>query len=160
MGETGPEAILELIDEAALRRTTLTSVGVGMSGNYSDAMMEMLSNRGATAHTTTSAGDLESENHFKQNLHILFHEVPRDARIQVVFNPDAVRKYPPAGALKTAVWPIPTSAKNSLDFGEMGFRGDVTAPLRNPPPAECGCEHLAGDGLFALPRHGRRDCGN
>ena len=46
VGETGPNQILDLVDQAAQRLATLTTVGVGISGNYNDVLMERLANRG------------------------------------------------------------------------------------------------------------------
>ncbi len=46
VGETGPDQILDLVDQAAQRLATLTTVGVGVSGNYNDVLMERLANRG------------------------------------------------------------------------------------------------------------------
>lgn len=46
VGEAGPDRILELVDRHAQRQATLTAVGVGISDNYNDMMMERLANRG------------------------------------------------------------------------------------------------------------------
>ncbi|MXW35598.1 MAG: VWA domain-containing protein, partial [Chloroflexi bacterium] len=40
VGATGPESILEFVDEQAHRQATLTAIGVGISGNYNDVLME------------------------------------------------------------------------------------------------------------------------
>ena len=46
LGATGPDSILNLLDENAVRGTVLTALGVGVSGNYNDVMLETLANRG------------------------------------------------------------------------------------------------------------------
>ena len=42
----GPDTVLALVDEHAQRYATVTAIGVGVSGNYNDVMMEALANRG------------------------------------------------------------------------------------------------------------------
>ena len=46
VGATGPDSILGLVDQQAQRQATLTSIGVGISGNYNDVLLEALANRG------------------------------------------------------------------------------------------------------------------
>ena len=46
IGATGPDTVLYLVDEHAQRDATVTTVGVGVGGNYNDVMMDALANRG------------------------------------------------------------------------------------------------------------------
>ena len=50
MGATGPESILKIVDDYAQRNATLTTIGVGASGNYNDVLLEALANRGNGAY--------------------------------------------------------------------------------------------------------------
>ena len=125
VGHTGAEGILALIDNNVKKDATLTSVGVGFTGNYNDVMLEVLANRGnGTYHyvqDSEAAGDF-LERHGES----IFREVARDARIQVEFNPDAVRKYRLLGYENRAV-SNEDFRDDTLDFGEIGFTNDVTA---------------------------------
>ncbi len=125
VGATGPDQILEVVDAAAQRSATLTTVGVGIEGNYNDVMMERLANRGngtyhyiqdRTAAAAFLAGPAQA----------VFHETARDARIQVEFNPEVVRKYRLLGYENRAA-PDDAFRDDTRDFGELGFRHDVTA---------------------------------
>lgn len=125
VGETGAEGILALIDEEAKKDATLTAVGVGLSGNYNDVMLEVLANRGnGTYHYV--AGEDAAERFIEENAESVFREVARDARVQVEFNGDAVRKYRLIGYENRAVADEDFS-DDTLDFGEPGFSRDVTA---------------------------------
>ena len=46
VGQTGPESILKVVDDYGQRNATLTTIGVGISGNYNDVLLEVLANRG------------------------------------------------------------------------------------------------------------------
>ena len=126
VGETGPDEILELVDEYAQRRATLTTVGVGLDGNYNDVMMERLANRGngtyhyiedRTAEETFLAGPAQA----------VFHETARDARIQVEFNPETVRKYRLLGYEK------PGQGRRHVPRRHRGFRRDRLSLRRDSP---------------------------
>ena len=125
VGQTGAEGILALIEARAKKDATLTAVGVGFTGNYNDVMLEVLANRGnGTYHyvqDSDAAGDF-LEDHGES----IFREVARDARIQVEFNPEAVRKYRLLGYENRAV-SDEDFRDDTLDFGEIGFANDVTA---------------------------------
>ena len=113
VGETGPDQILELVDEQAQRRATPTTVGVGISGNYNDVMLERLANRGnGTCHYIENTD--EEVNFLAGPAQAVFHETARDARIQVEFNPETVRKYRLLGYENRAK-------------ADDSFRADVTA---------------------------------
>ena len=125
IGETGPDEILALVDQAAQRQATLTTVGVGISGNYNDVMMERLANRGnGTYHYIETLEDGDA--FLAGPAQAVFHETARDARIQVEFNPETVRKYRLIGYENRAK-PDDSFEDDTEDFGEIGFRSDVTA---------------------------------
>ena len=125
VGHTGPESILRVVDEYARRQATLTAVGVGVTGNYNDVLMEALANRGnGTYHYLTHRGEVDR--FLERDAGVVFSSTARDARIQVEFNPGAVRKYRLLGYENRAV-ADDDFRDDTLDFGEPGFARDVTA---------------------------------
>ena len=125
LGRTGPHSILAELDRRASRGVVLTTIGVGVSGNYNDVMLEVLANRGnGTYHYVRGAEDVVS--FLSNRSEGVFREVARDARVQVEFNPDVVRKYRLLGYENRAVQDD-DFRDDTLDFGEVGFARDVTA---------------------------------
>ena len=125
VGPSGPDSILELIAGAALRGTQFTSIGVGITGNYNDALLEALANRGnGTYHYLTSPED--AERYSLNGVKSVFFPSPREARIQVEFNPEAVRKYRLLGYENRAA-ADEEFRDDRLDFGEPGYHNDAAA---------------------------------
>ena len=125
LGATGPDSILSLVDGNVQRDVVLSTIGVGTSGNYNDVMLEVLANRGNGIYHYIL--DDESISDFLAGaVRGIFTEVARDARIQVEFNPETVRKYRLIGYENRAV-ADQDFRDDSLDFGELGFARDVTA---------------------------------
>ena len=134
VGETGPDEILEVVDQAAQRQATLTTVGVGISGNYNDVMMERLANRGNGTYHYIENTD-EEINFLAGPAQAVFHETARDARIQVEFDPVTVRKYRLLGYENRAK-EDESFRDDTEDFGEIGFRSNVTALYEVRPMGE------------------------
>ena len=125
VGPSGPDSILDLIAGAALRGTQFTSIGVGTTGNYNDALLEALANRGnGTYHYLTSPED--AERYALNGVKSVFFPSPREARIQVEFNPEAVRKYRLLGYENRAA-ADEEFREDRLDFGEPGYHKDAAA---------------------------------
>ena len=125
LGRTGPDSVLELVDKTAQRGAALTTVGVGVEGNYNDVMLEALANRGnGTYHYVR--GHEHVDRFLGDHAESVFRDVARDARIQVEFMPDVVRKYRLIGYENRAVADS-SFRDDTLDFGELGFARDVTA---------------------------------
>ena len=125
VGNTGPESILEMVDEYAQRNATLTIIGVGITGNYNDVLMEVLANRGNGTHHYL-ANRAAVARFLEESVSGIFVETARDARIQVEFNPDVVRKYRRIGYENRAVADADFQ-DDALDFGEVGFARDASA---------------------------------
>ena len=104
---------------------TVTTVGVGVSGNYNDVMMEALANRGNGTYHYLRGVEPAGE-FLLERAESVFREVARDARVQVEFNPEVVRKYRLLGYENRAV-SDDSFRDDTLDFGEAGFARDVTA---------------------------------
>ncbi len=125
VGATGPDSILKIVDDYAQRSATLTSIGVGISGNYNDVLLEVLANRGnGTYHYM--ADRAAAARFLQESVAGIFTETARDARIQVEFNPNTVRKYRLIGYENRAVADA-DFRDDTLDFGEVGFARDVSA---------------------------------
>ena len=125
VGETGPDSILKIVDDYAQRNATLTAIGVGRSGNYNDVLLEVLANRGNGTYHYLSDRDAAAR-FLAESAAGIFAETARDARIQVEFNPAAVRKYRLIGYENRAVADA-DFRDDTLDFGEVGFARDVSA---------------------------------
>ena len=125
LGRTGPDSILELVDRNVQRDAVLSTIGVGFTGNYNDVMLEVLANRGNGTYHYVRDDEAISE-FLAGPVSGIFTEVARDARIQVEFNPESVRKYRLIGYENRAV-ADQDFRDDSLDFGELGFARDVTA---------------------------------
>ena len=125
VGHTGPESILRVVDDYARREAALTAVGVGITGNYNDVLLEVLANRGnGTYHYLADSDDVDR--FLERSAGGVFYPAPRDARIQVEFNPRVVRKYRLLGYENRAA-ADDDFRDDTLDFGEPGFARDVTA---------------------------------
>ena len=138
VGDTGPESILKVVDEHAQRNATLTTIGVGITGNYNDVLMEVLANRGNGTYHYLANRDAAAR-FLEESAAGIFTETARDARIQVEFNPEVVRKYRLIGYENRAV-ADEDFRDDTLDFGEVGFARDVSAlyelRLHDPPTAD------------------------
>ena len=120
-----PDSILKIVDEHAQRNAALSTIGVGITGNYNDVLMEVLANRGNGAYHYLANRDT-AERFLQESVAGIFTETARDARIQVEFNPETVRKYRLIGYENRAV-ADEDFRDDSLDFGEVGFARDVSA---------------------------------
>lgn len=125
VGETGPDSILKVVDDYARRNATLTTIGVGISGNYNDVLLEVLANRGNGTYHYLAHQDAAAR-FLRESAAGVFAATARDARIQVEFNPAAVRKYRLLGYENRAVADA-DFRDDTLDFGEVGFARDVSA---------------------------------
>ena len=125
IGATGPDTVLAHVEAQAARGAAVTALGVGVSGNYNDVMLEALANRGnGTYHYIRS--EKQAGEFLIEHADTVLREVARDARVQVSFNPEAVRKWRLIGYENRAV-ADDDFRDDTLDFGEPGFARDVTA---------------------------------
>ncbi|MDH4158370.1 MAG: von Willebrand factor type A domain-containing protein, partial [candidate division Zixibacteria bacterium] len=91
VGQTEAEAVLEEVAEDRKQGITITCVGVGY-GSYNDAFMEALANRGDGSYMFLDSAR-QAHRVFVRQLAATLQTVARDARIQVDFNPNRVRRY-------------------------------------------------------------------
>ena len=124
VGNTGPNSILKQVERNVDQGVTLTTVGFGM-GNYNDVLMEQLANDGDGAYyyVDTLA---EARRIFVENLTGTLQTIAKDAKIQVEFNPEAVRSYRLLGYENRRV-ADQDFRNDEVDAGEIGAGHSVTA---------------------------------
>ena len=124
VGNTGSDSILKQVEQNVDEGVTLTTVGFGM-GNYNDVLMEQLANDGDGAYyyVDTLA---EARRIFVEDLTGTLQTIAKDAKVQVKFNPEAVRSYRLLGYENRRV--ADRDFRNDeVDAGEIGAGHSVTA---------------------------------
>jgi Ca-activated chloride channel family protein len=91
VGQTEAEAVLNEVAADRKQGITITCVGVGY-GSYNDAFLEALANRGDGSYVFLDSAQ-QAQRVFVEQLAATLQTVARDARIQVNFNPQRVRRY-------------------------------------------------------------------
>ena len=91
VGQTEAQAILEEVAADRKQGITITCVGVGY-GSYNDAFLEALANQGDGSYMFLDSLQ-QVHRVFVEQLAATLQTVARDARIQVDFNPNRVRRY-------------------------------------------------------------------
>jgi Ca-activated chloride channel homolog len=124
VGLTDADDILDTIGRSARRGIALTAIGVGM-GNYNDVLIEKLADKGDGNYYYVD--DLaEAKKVFVENLTGTLQTIAKDAKIQVEFVSDAVRRYRLLGYENRDVADR-DFRNNSVDAGEVGAGHEVTA---------------------------------
>jgi Ca-activated chloride channel family protein len=91
VGQTEAEAMLQEVAEDRKQAITLTCVGVGY-GAYNDAFLEALAGQG-DGHYVFLDSSAQAQQTLVGQLAASLQNVAQDARIQVQFNPNRVRRY-------------------------------------------------------------------
>jgi Ca-activated chloride channel family protein len=91
VGQTEADLVLKAVAADKKQGITITCVGVGY-GSYNDAFLESLANRGDGSYVFLDSVS-QGQRVFVEQLSATLHTVAKDARIQVSFNPDRVRRY-------------------------------------------------------------------
>ena len=91
VGETGPEAILEVIGDASRDGIDLVTIGFGL-GEYNDTLMEQLADQGDGFYAYVD-GEGEAVRLFGEDLTGTLQTIAREAKVQVEFNPATVASY-------------------------------------------------------------------
>lgn len=142
IGNTGWEEMLASVRQYKRKGITLSTLGFGI-GNYNDANMEMLADRGNGNYYYIDS-EAEAKRLFTEELTAMMKVVAWDAKIQVAFRAEAVKSYRLLGYENRA---IADSAfkDDTTDAGEIGAGHTVTAlyelVLENPS-APLGAVHL------------------
>ena len=124
VGRTGPDAIMQVIEQYAAQGITMTSVGVGM-GNYNDVLMEQLADSGDGFYAYVDTLD-EARKLFVQDLTSTLQTIAMDAKVQVDFNPATVSSYRLVGYENRDV-ADDDFRNDEVDAGEIGAGHSVTA---------------------------------
>jgi Ca-activated chloride channel family protein len=124
VGATGPDAILNTIRDRAAQGIYLTTVGFGM-GDYNDQLMEQLADDGNGSYAYVDTLD-EARRIFVENLTGTLQVIAKDAKIQVLFNPEVVSQYRLLGYENRAVADA-DFRNDKVDAGEVGAGHSVTA---------------------------------
>jgi Ca-activated chloride channel family protein len=124
VGETGPEAIRQVIRDHTAQGVLLTTVGFGM-GDYNDVLMEQLANdgNGNYAYVDTLK---EAKRIFVENLTGMLQVIAKDAKVQVDVHPDTVQSYRLIGYENRDV-ADEDFRNDQVDAGEVGADHNVTA---------------------------------
>ncbi len=124
VGRTGVDDMLATIERGAKRGITMSTIGFGM-GNYKDAAMEQLANKGDGNYYYIDSMD-EARRVFGEQLDATLRTVARDVKLQVEFDPAAVKRYRLIGYENRDI--ADRDFRNdSVDAGEMGAGHSVTA---------------------------------
>ncbi len=124
VGETGAEGILKTIEEHKDKGITLSAIGFGME-NYNDVLMEKLGDKG-NGHYAYVDDILEARRIFVENLTGTLQVIAKDVKIQIEFDPAAVRSYRLLGYENRDV-ADEDFRNDKVDGGEVGSGHSVTA---------------------------------
>ena len=116
--------ILKLIESRRKQGIFLNTVGFGM-GNYKDTMMEQLADRGDGIYSYIDTLS-EARRLFCEELTSSIETIARDVKLQVVVNPERVKRYRLIGYENRAIRDR-DFRNDAVDAGEIGAGHTVTA---------------------------------
>lgn len=102
----------------------LSTIGVG-TGNYRDALMEQLANKGNGNYFYLDS-ESEMQRVLGDNLFSMLHDVVRDVKVQVEFNPEVVERFRRVGYVNRSLR-NEDFEDDTVDAGEVGAGHQVTA---------------------------------
>jgi Ca-activated chloride channel family protein len=124
VGESSDAAMERLVEERRRQGTFLTVLGFG-TGNYQDAKMEKLADKGNGNYAYVD--DIaEARKALVHEMGATLHTVAKDVKIQVEFNPSRVAAYRLIG-YENRLLRAEDFADDTKDAGEMGAGHAVTA---------------------------------
>lgn len=124
VGPTSHEEILSRISEYKGKGITLSTVGFGR-GNYKDTTMEQLADKGDGNYSYID-NEAQARRVFSEQIGGLLEVIARDVKIQVDFNPSAVKEYRLIGYTNRDI--ADNDFRNDkVDAGEVGAGHSVTA---------------------------------
>ncbi len=124
VGTSSRSSLVDLVEEKAKEDIFLTVVGLGM-GNYQDATLEELSNRGNGNYAYIDSLQ-EANKLFNIDLEKNLTTVAKDVKVQVEFNPELVKAYRLIG-YENRMLAAKDFNDDKKDAGEMGAGHTVTA---------------------------------
>jgi len=124
VGNTDPNVLAQYAQDYYGRNIFLSTVGVG-HGTYNDVLLETLADKGNGVYSFLDS-EQAAERIFTQDLEGTLQTIAKDAKIQVDFNPNAVRAYRLLGYENRAV-ADQDFRNDQVDAGEVGAGHSVTA---------------------------------
>ncbi|MBI1367351.1 MAG: DUF3520 domain-containing protein [Planctomycetes bacterium] len=124
VGETDAQAMLDKVVDSRKQGIALTSVGFGL-GAYNDAIMEKLADSGDGQYIFVDT-PAEAQRVFVDQMAATLQTVAKDAKIQVEFNPQRVRRYRLVGYENRDI-ADKDFRNDAVDAGEVGSGQSVTA---------------------------------
>ncbi len=124
VGNTGPKSILERIGKEARKGIELTTLGFGM-GNLNDHLMEQLADQGDGRYAYLDTLD-EARRVLVEEVEGTLETIAKDARVQVVFNPEVVERWRLLGYENRDI-DDDKFRDDTVDAGEIGAGHSVTA---------------------------------
>jgi Ca-activated chloride channel family protein len=118
--------MIDMIEEKAKNDIFFTVVGLGM-GNYQDAMLEKISNRGNGNYAYIDSLQ-EANKLFNVDLEKNLTTVAKDVKVQIEFNPNKVQAYRLIG-YENRMLKARDFNDDKKDAGEMGSRSYSNSPL-------------------------------
>ena len=124
VGNTDPNILAQYAQDYYGRNIFLSTVGVG-HGSYNDQLLETLADKGNGVYSFLDSNEA-AERIFTQDINGTLQTIAKDAKIQVDFNPNVVRRYRLMGYENRAVADS-DFRNNAVDAGEVGAGHNVTA---------------------------------
>ena len=124
VGATESQTLLEAVKRFRGQGVTFTSVGVGV-GDYDDRLMETLANRGDGSYLFVG-DEADAQQVFAKDMAATRPVIAKDAKVQVVFDPQRVRRYRLLGYENRAVADA-DFRNDAVDAGEVGSGQSATA---------------------------------
>jgi len=124
VGITGPDGIMEEVQDYVDEGIYLTTVGFGM-GNFNDVLMEQLADSGDGFYAYVDTID-EAKRLFIDEITSTLQVIARDAKVQVDFNADVVEAYRLVGYENRDV-ADEDFRNDTVDAGELGAGHHVVA---------------------------------
>ncbi|KQC29268.1 VWA domain-containing protein [Flagellimonas eckloniae] len=124
VGPSSDKAMVELIEEKRKTGVFLSVLGFGM-GNYKDSKMEKLADKGNGNHAYIDTMQ-EAQKVFGQEFGGTLYTIAKDVKIQVEFNPQAVKGYRLIG-YENRLLDDEDFIDDTKDAGELGSGHTVTA---------------------------------
>ncbi len=124
VGASSRSSLIDLVEQKAKQDIFLTVVGLGM-GNYQDATLEEISNRGNGNYAYIDSLQ-EANKLFNIDLEKNLTTVAKDVKVQVEFNPSLVKAYRLIG-YENRMLAAKDFNDDKKDAGEMGAGHTVTA---------------------------------
>ena len=124
VGNTDPNVLAQYAQDYYGRSIFLSTIGVGQ-GEYNDQLLETLADKGNGTYSFLDSPEA-AERIFGQDLTGTLQTIAKDAKVQVDFNPNVVRRYRLLGYENRAI-ADQDFRNNSVDAGEVGAGHNVTA---------------------------------